>query len=272
MRSCQTRLCRRHGQTGSSKGKVRSALQSRWASVLSHTVMQMSPRATVPGHRQSSRPRSPASRNGTGHLPFANRAGCERAEIVLSAHGSCEQAGPVGWGERVTCDELIQVPVTSAARGEPTSRASGWAGCFGREGTPGICPGRPRGAGRGPGRYTWPGAPSLQIGVRPEFRVHVRLYPLAKSLVSTLSSLDGRGRPALSQNPKLRRRAPPGVRRGHPAGRPEPTRRLLSALRGVLLPFAHGFDDSDRDPLKLMSSKVGQCRARFACWVRNISS
>jgi hypothetical protein len=55
------------------------------------------------------------------------------------------------------------------------------------------------------------------------------------------SSLDGRGRPALSQNPKLRRRAPPGVRRGHHAGRPGPTRRLLSALRGVLLPFAHGF-------------------------------
>ena len=52
---------------------------------------------------------------------------------------------------------------------------------------------------------------------------------------------DGRGRPALSQNPKLRRRAPPGVRRGHPHGRPGPTRRRLSALRGVLLPFAHGF-------------------------------
>jgi hypothetical protein len=71
--------------------------------------------------------------------------------------------------------------------------------------------------------------------------------------------------PPLSQNPKLRRRTPPGVRRGHPAGRPGPTRRLLSALRGVLLPFAHGFDDSDQDPLKCMSSKVGQCRARFAC-------
>ena len=78
--------------------------------------------------------------------------------------------------------------------------------------------------------------------------------------------------PVLQQNTKLRHRTPHGVRRGHPAGRPEPTRRLLSALCGALLPFAHGFDDSDRDPLKLMSSKVGQCRARFACWVRNISS
>ena len=35
-------------------------------------------------------------------LPFANRAGCKRAEIVLDAHGSCEQAGPVGWGETLT--------------------------------------------------------------------------------------------------------------------------------------------------------------------------
>jgi hypothetical protein len=32
------------------------------------------------------------------------------------------------------------------------------------------------------------------------------------------------------------------------------------------------FDDIDRDPLKLMSRKVGRCRARFACWVRNVSS
>jgi hypothetical protein len=165
--SCHTRLCRRHRQTGSSNRRARSTLQSRWASVLSHwhTMMQMSPRATVPGYRQSRRPRSPASRNGTGHLPFANRAGCKRAEIVLDVHGSCEQAGPVGWGDRVTCDELIQVPATRTARGEPTSRASGWAGCFGREGTPGICPGRPvhspRGAGRGPGRRTRLAAPSL---------------------------------------------------------------------------------------------------------------
>jgi len=159
--SCHTLLCRRRRQTGSSNGKARSTLQSRWALVLTPTWMQMSPRATVPGYRQSRRPRSPASRNGTGHLPFANRAGCKRAEIVLDAHGSCEQAGPVGWGERVTCDELIQFPVTWAARGEPTSRASGWAGCFGREGTPDICPGRPRGAGRGPGRHSSPGAPSL---------------------------------------------------------------------------------------------------------------
>ena len=163
--SCHTRLCRRRRQTGSSNGKARSTLQSRWALVLTPTWMQMSPRATVPGYRQSRRPRSPASRNGTGHLPFANRAGCKRAEIVLDAHGSYEQAGPVGWGERVTCDELIQFPVTWAARGEPTSRASGWAGCFGREGTPGIYPDRQRSVGRGPGRPTWPGASSLAIEI-----------------------------------------------------------------------------------------------------------
>ena len=39
---------------------------------------------------------------GRGHLPFANREGCKRAEIILDAHGSCEQAGPVGWGEPLT--------------------------------------------------------------------------------------------------------------------------------------------------------------------------
>ena len=168
--SCHTRLCRRHRQTGSSNRKARSTLQSRWALVRTPTWMKMSPRATAPGYRRSRRPRSPASRNGTGPLPFANRAWGKRAEIVLDAHGSCEQAGPVGWGDRVTCDELIQVPVTWAARGEPTSKASGWAGCFGREGTPGICPGRPRGAGRGPGCRTWPGAPSPHHRNRPKSR------------------------------------------------------------------------------------------------------
>ncbi len=59
----------------------------------------------------------------------------------------------------MTCNELIQVPAARAARGEPTSRASGWAGCFGREGTPGIYPDRQRSAGRDPRRPTWPGAP-----------------------------------------------------------------------------------------------------------------
>jgi hypothetical protein len=33
-----------------------------------------------------------------------------------------------------------------------------------------ICPGRPRGAGRGPGRHTRLAAPSRTIGIRPEFR------------------------------------------------------------------------------------------------------
>ena len=173
--SCRTRLCRRHRQTGSSNRKARSTLQSRWASVLTHTMMQMSPRATVPGYRQSRRPRSPASRNGTGHLPFANRAGCKRAEIVLDAHGSCEQARPVGWGERVTCDELIQFPATRAARGEPKSRASGWAGCFGREGTPDICPGRPRAGARAGvwGATLGLEPPPFTIGIRPEFNYFV---------------------------------------------------------------------------------------------------
>ena len=79
-RSCHTprRLCRRHRHTGSSNRKARSTLQSRWASVLTHTWMQMSPNATVPGYRRFRRPRSPAARNETGHLPFANRAGCKR--------------------------------------------------------------------------------------------------------------------------------------------------------------------------------------------------
>jgi hypothetical protein len=75
-----TRLCRRHRQMGSSNRKARSTLQSRWALVLTPTWMKtrMSPHATVPGYRRSRRPRGPASRNGTGRLPFANRAGCKR--------------------------------------------------------------------------------------------------------------------------------------------------------------------------------------------------
>ena len=84
-----------------------------------------------------------------------------RLDSFEHAHGPYKPAGLAGWGDRVTCDELTQIPAAWAARGEPTSRASGWAGCFGREGTPDICPGRPRGAGRGPGRHTRPAAPSL---------------------------------------------------------------------------------------------------------------
>jgi hypothetical protein len=80
-----------------------------------------------------------------------------------------------------------------------------------------------------------------------------------------LSSLDGRGRPALSQNPKLRRRASPGVRRGHRAGRPGTTRRLLSALRGVLLPFAHGFRRLASSGSDGVCWKVGRPRALVAC-------
>ena len=70
--------------------------------------------------------------------------------------------------------------------------------------------------------------------------------------------LDGRGRPALVQNPKLRRRASPGVRRGHPAGRPGPTRRLLSALRGGWLPFEHGFRRLASSGSDGVSWKVGR--------------
>ncbi len=62
-------------------------------------------------------------------------------KLVLDAHGPCEQAGPArsDGGERVTSDELIQIPATWGARGEPTSRARGRAVCFGRKGT--VTPG-----------------------------------------------------------------------------------------------------------------------------------
>ena len=76
--------------------------------------------------------------------------------------------------------------------------------------------------------------------------------------------LDGRGRPALVQNPKLRRRASPGVRRGYPAGRPGPTRRRLSALRGGWLPFEHGFDDKRNRLFDGASWKVGRPLAQLA--------
>ena len=58
---CQTRLCRRHRQTGSSNRKVRSALQSRWSLLLTRTWMHMSLLATDPGYWRSYRSRRPAS-------------------------------------------------------------------------------------------------------------------------------------------------------------------------------------------------------------------
>ena len=74
----------------------------------------------------------------------------------------------------------------------------------------------------------------------------------------------GRGRPALNQTPKLRRRASPGVRRGHPAGRPGSTRRRLSALCGGWLPFEHGFDDKRNRLFDDASWKVGRPLALIA--------
>ena len=59
--SCQTRLCRRHGQMGSSNRKARIALQSRWALLLTNRCMQMPPRATAQGYWRSYRSRRPAS-------------------------------------------------------------------------------------------------------------------------------------------------------------------------------------------------------------------
>jgi hypothetical protein len=80
--------------------------------------------------------------------------------------------------------------------------------------------------------------------------------------------LDGRGRPALSQNPKLRRRASPGVRRGHPAGRPGPIRRLLSALRAWYAADSRRFPawPRRRSGCKPWAAQFGwfERRARFA--------
>ena len=70
--------------------------------------------------------------------------------------------------------------------------------------------------------------------------------------------------PVLQQNNKLRHRTPHGVRRGHPGGRPEPAGRRLSALRGVLLPFAHGFDDKRNRLFDGASWKVGRPLAQLA--------
>ncbi len=50
VRVSHTHLCRRHGQTGSSNRKTRSALQGRWAFLDTHTWMKMPPRATDPGY------------------------------------------------------------------------------------------------------------------------------------------------------------------------------------------------------------------------------
>jgi hypothetical protein len=82
-RSCHTRLCRRHRQPGSSNRKARSTLQRRCALVLTRTWMHMSPNATDPGYRRFRRPRSPAARNGTGHLPCVNHAGYRRAPSTI---------------------------------------------------------------------------------------------------------------------------------------------------------------------------------------------
>ena len=60
--------------------------------------------------------------------------------------------------------------------------------------------------------------------------------------VATFEFLKLRGGvPDPETKPEICQRNSPGVDQGPPRRRPGPTRRLLSALRGVLLPFAHGF-------------------------------
>ena len=165
--SCHTRLCRRHRQTGSSNRRARSTLQSRWASVLSHTMMQMSPRATVPGYRQSRRPRSPASRNRTGHLPFANRAGCKRARARFGRAWVVRagRAGRMG----LTCDARKEIAFPSHQGGAGRAHVEGeWLGRMFRAGRhAGYMPWSSEERGPSPGRHTWPGAPSRTIEIGP---------------------------------------------------------------------------------------------------------
>jgi hypothetical protein len=138
MCSCHTRLCRRHRRTGSSNRKARSTLQSCWALVLTPTWMQMSPRATVPSYRVGGSVGRAALRLETGRAAGRSRTAqdANAPRYLLDAHGSRERAGPVGRGE-------LPGRLGGAGRGDPKSRALGWAGPLRREGTPGTCPGRP---------------------------------------------------------------------------------------------------------------------------------
>jgi hypothetical protein len=101
MRACAVGVGR---QTGSSNRRARSTLQSRCALVLTPTWMQMSPRATAPGYRRSRRPRSPASRNGTGHLPNVREPRRGQAPKDIDERGAwAMRAGWAGWMGRA-CD------------------------------------------------------------------------------------------------------------------------------------------------------------------------
>ncbi len=73
----------------------------------------------------------------------------------------------------------------------------------------------------------------------------VTLIPSSRILVDPFTLLNNTLFPVGSRppGPLTRFLVVHAVLRGHPAGRPGPTRRLLSALRGVWLPFEHGFDD-----------------------------
>ena len=63
--------------------------------------------------------------------------------------GCVRKAGPVGWGERVTRDEVIQV---RAAWGEPTSTSGEWLGRMFRAGRHArYMPWSPEGRGPGSG-------------------------------------------------------------------------------------------------------------------------
>ena len=128
----------------------------------------------VPGYRRSRRPRNPASRNGTGHLPFANRAGCKHARDLILTRMGYKQAGPFRWGELVKCDELIQVLAAWAARGPLGGE---WPDVLGGKARRIYVLVSQRRAGRDPGRHTRPGAPSPRIEIRPKQQTGKREQP-----------------------------------------------------------------------------------------------
>jgi hypothetical protein len=134
----------------------------------------MSPRATLPGSRRSVG--RAALRLETGRATCRSRTAQDSSlsavEMGLNARGSCERAGPIGWGEPVTLAKKWPVLAAWAARGNPpgatwpTTRTIGWTGRFGQEGTPGLCSGRPRSAGRDSGATLGREAPprAIEIG------------------------------------------------------------------------------------------------------------
>jgi hypothetical protein len=124
LRACAVGIARRGAQL--EIGRLGAPCKAGWALLLTPTCLYMSPHAPVPSYRRSCRPRSPASRNGTGQLSFAPRRQKAPKDIHERTWAVCAGwAGLMGRTRDVQCANTLPGRLGGAGRAHVEG---GWLG------------------------------------------------------------------------------------------------------------------------------------------------